>query len=140
LFASENVEFLVVGAHALAFHGVPRLTGDLDLLVNPFVENARRVVSALAAFGFAGLGLTEQDFLVEGQVFQLGVSPNRIDLLTSISGVSFAEAWASKEPGALAGVDVFYLGRGALIKNKKAVGRLQDQADVAALEEAAGSQ
>src|ERR1700722_13615383 len=95
LLNSRKVEFVVVGAHALAFHGHPRYTGDLDLLVRPTVENARRVVEGLVEFGFGSFGLAEVDFAKPDHVIQLGYPPNRIDLLTSISGATFDEVWQS---------------------------------------------
>ena len=101
LFNSRKVEFVVVGAHALAYHGHPRYTGDLDLLVRPSGENARRVVEVLAESGFGSFGLTEDDFAKPDHVIQLGYPPNRIDLLTGISGVTFDEVWQSRENGTL---------------------------------------
>jgi hypothetical protein len=130
---SHGVEYLVVGAHALAFHGHPRYTGDLDLFVRSSPENARRIEQTLNTFSFTSLGLRAADFTAPDRVVQLGVAPNRIDLLTSLTGVAFDEAWAGRRQGTLSGVTVSFLGREALIKNKLATGRLQDAADVAAL-------
>ena len=109
----HQVEFLIVGAYAVAFHGYPRYTGDLDILVRADEGNARRVLQALAQFGFGSAGIGLDDLDVPGKVVQLGVSPNRIDLVTSITGVSFEEAWASREPADL----------GPLIHNKESTGR-----------------
>jgi hypothetical protein len=89
----NEVEYLVVGAFAVAFHGFPRYTGDLDLLVRPTGENADRVLRTLSQFGFGNAGIKAADFQSPGMVIQLGVQPNRIDLLTAISGVGFDEAW-----------------------------------------------
>jgi len=135
LLNSHHVEYVVVGAHALAFHGHPRYTGDLDLLVSPSEENARRVVAALVDFGFASFGLTVADFSTPDHIIQLGHPPNRIDLLTSISGVTFAEVWDSRETSTLDGIPVGYIGRKAFVRNKIASGRVKDAADVEALGE-----
>ena len=126
---SRKVEFIVVGAHAVAFHGHPRFTGDIDFLVRPTPENASRVVAAVRAFGFRDASLTSDDFTRPGVVVQLGVVPNRIDLLTSISGVSFEEAWNDRVPGEIDGLPVAFLSLGSLLKNKEATGRDQDRAD-----------
>lgn len=134
LLHSKNVEYVVVGAHALAYHGVPRYTGDLDILVRASPENAARLEEALDAFGFGDLGLSAKDFLVEEQVVQLGYAPNRIDLLTSLTGVSFDEVWAGRVEGTLGTLPVFFIGKTQFIANKQALGRLKDLADIAAIE------
>ena len=131
---SHGVEYLIVGAHALAFHGFPRYTGDVDVLLRPTPENAARIERVLVAFSFASLGLSATDFLDTGRVVQLGIAPNRIDLLTSLTGVPFEEAWDRRVPGNLDGVPVAFLSRETLIKNKRATGRTQDAADVENLE------
>jgi hypothetical protein len=131
---SHGVEYLVVGAHALAFHGRPRYTGDIDLLLRPALENAARLEQVLIKFSFASLGLKAADFLHPERIVQLGVAPNRIDLLTSLTGVTFDEAWDQRVPGELGGIPVAFLSREILIKNKRATGRTQDAADVEALE------
>jgi hypothetical protein len=128
LLNSNEVEYLVVGAFAVAWHGFPRYTGDLDILVRPSFENAIRLLRTLDSFGFGALGVTAQDFQAAGQVIQL-VAPNRIDLLTSISGVQFEEAWSSREQGDLDGVPVWFIGRLALLANKEATGRAKDLGD-----------
>ena len=130
LLNSLGVEYLIVGGHAVAYHGHPRFTGDIDFLVRPSTENARRVVAVLDAFGFAGLGLTEGDFVRRGSVVQLGRPPNRIDLLTLISGVDFDAAWIGSVAGELDGLPVRFIGFDNLLKNKQAAGRDQDLADV----------
>lgn len=130
---SHHVEYLIVGAFALAFHGVPRSTGDIDILVRTSPGNAALVEEVLRAFGFASLGLSAADFLHPDQVIQLGHPPNRIDLLTSITGVTFEEAWAGGVAAELHGVPVRFIGREALIRNKRATGRTQDKADLEAL-------
>jgi len=131
---SNAVEYMVVGAVALAHHGLPRYTGDLDVLVRNSRENAERLEAALEGFGLGGLGLKADDFVGSYQVVQLGVPPNRIDILTSITGVSFDEAWAGRVAAELGGVRVNFIGRRALIQNKRTTGRAQDRADVEALE------
>ena len=135
LFHSHRVDCIVVGAHALAFYGAPRFTGDLDLLVSPSEDNGERIVLALEAFGMGGLGIRARDFTVNDQVIQLGNPPSRVDLLTGISGVTFAEATESAVDGTLGGIPVRYLGRDTLIANKRATGRLKDLADIEALGE-----
>ncbi len=136
LLNSHRVEYLVVGGYALAFHGVPRYTGDIDILVRCSADNASRIERCLADFGFASLGLAASDFLESGRVVQLGLPPNRIDLLTSISGVEFDEAWAGRVPAEIDGVPVSFIGRAAFLKNKRAAGRAQDRADLDRLGEA----
>ena len=130
LLNANKVEYLVVGAFALAFYGVPRYTADLDLLVRPTVENGKRILHALTQFGFGSLALTIDDFSGGDKIIQLGVSPNRIDLLTSISGLTFDETWSSRETADLDGVPVAFIGKSALIRNKTKTGRPRDIADV----------
>lgn len=134
-FVANNVRFLVVGAHALAAHGVPRVTGDLDLWVESTPANASSIWRALAAFGapLESLSISKRDFLQPTQVVQLGLPPYRIDLMTSISGVGFTEAWADRLAGTLFEVPVAFLGREAFIRNKRASGRPKDLEDVRAL-------
>jgi predicted nucleotidyltransferase len=135
LLNDHKVEYLIVGGYALAFHGAPRFTGDIDILVRPGPENAKRVLSALAAFGFRFSNLTVEDFQNPNKVVQLGVPPVRIDLITSISGVSWEEAEAHKSPGTFGDVPVNYIGREQYIANKRAAGRKKDLADIEALGE-----
>ncbi len=135
LLNEHKVDYLIVGGYALAFHGAPRFTGDIDILVRPDPENARRVLDALAAFGFTLPNLTAQDFEIPNQVVQLGVPPVRIDIITSISGVTWMEAAAAKEPGTFGDIPVAYIGRNEYIKNKRAAGRKKDLADIEALGE-----
>jgi hypothetical protein len=130
---SNGVEYVIVGAVALAYHGFPRYTGDLDVLIRNSPENAKRLESALAAFGFAALGLKAADFAEAYRVIQLGVPPNRIDLLTSITGVSFDDAWADRVEADVEGTPVNFISRQALIRNKRLTGRAQDKADLEAL-------
>ena len=130
LLNSRGVDYVIVGAHSLALHGRPRYTGDLDILVRSTPENARILVDILNEFGFGPSGFEEPDFLKPEQLIQLGGVATRIDLLTSISGVSSEEAFASKVSTELDGIPVFLLGKDALIRNKRAVGRAQDLADL----------
>ena len=135
LFADAGVEFVIVGAYALAFHGAPRASGDIDLFVRPSPANAQRVFDALAHFGapLESAGIAAADFAQPGVVYQIGLPPRRIDLLTEISGLTFDEAWASRMTAEIEGRAVSFIGREALLKNKEASGRLQDIADVARL-------
>jgi len=133
LFNARAVEYLIVGGYALAFHGAPRYTGDLDLYVRPTAENAARIMDALRDFGFGAVGLSESDFIEVDRIVQLGYPPVRIDLVTSISGVSWEEAIRHRVPGNYGGVSVCYLGRDEFITNKRASGRLKDLADIEAL-------
>jgi hypothetical protein len=129
-FADAEVRYLVVGAYALAHHGRPRATGDLDIWVDASPSNAPRVMRALAAFGAPMNEITEDDFAQPGVVFQIGVPPGRIDVLTELSGITFAEAWPEREPGRFGDLTVAFLGRKAFILNKRATGRLKDLADI----------
>ena len=135
LFNAHHVEYLIVGGYALAFHGAPRFTGDLDLFVNPDTANAQSILAALKACGFASVGLTLNDFERPDQVVQLGVPPVRIDLITSITGVSWDEAWADRIAGRYGDIPVHYIGRDQFIANKRATGRTQDVADLEMLGE-----
>jgi predicted nucleotidyltransferase len=133
LCLSQKVEFLLVGGYALAFHGAPRFTEDIDLMVLVSPGNADRLFRVLHEFGFGEAGICRDDFLEPNQVIQLGRAPNRIDLLTGISGVNWQEAWASRIPVNLDGFEVHAIGRDQLIRNKEATGRPQDLADIARL-------
>ncbi|MDD4736422.1 MAG: hypothetical protein PHP44_10010 [Kiritimatiellae bacterium] len=135
LLNEHNVDYLIVGGYALAFHGAPRFTGDIDVFVRPDQVTARRVLDALDAFGFSFQNLTVQDFESPNKVVQLGVPPVRIDIITSLSGVTWSEADAAKEPGPFGDVPVAYIGRNEYIKNKRAAGRKKDLADIEALGE-----
>jgi hypothetical protein len=133
LCLSQKVEFLLVGGYALAFHGAPRFTEDIDFMVLVSTENADKLDKVLRDFGFGGAGISRDDFLEVDQVIQLGRAPNRIDLLTGISGVTWQEAWKSRSIVDLDGLEIPLIGRDELIKNKEATGRPQDVADVARL-------
>lgn len=136
-FLAHQVRFLVVGAHALAVHGVPRATADLDVWVEPTKANAARVWEALAAFGapLDTLGITQNDFTRPDIVAQFGLPPRRIDILTSASGLSFAEAWDDRVGHTVDDLLVPFLGRDSLIRNKKMSGRPKDLSDLDALGE-----
>ncbi len=138
-FNAHGVEYLVVGGHALAAHGLIRATKDMDVLVRPSPQNAPRVFAALAAFGAPLQDLTEQDLGTPGLIFQIGVPPVRIDVITVIDGVEFEDAWRSRATARLGGVEVPVLSRHHLIVNKKKAGRKQDLADVEWLEKNGGS-
>jgi hypothetical protein len=135
LLNSANVEYLIVGGHAVGYHGYPRYTGDIDIFIRRSPENAARVASVLDSFGFGGLGADADTFLKPDMVVQLGRPPNRIDILTRISGVDFEDAWPNRERALLDGVPVAMIGRDALLANKRASGRPKDLADVRELEE-----
>jgi hypothetical protein len=130
LLSKLDVHFLVVGAFAVAWYGYARYTADIDFFVERSEENADRLLRALYEFGFGEVGLTKADFLREDQVIQLGVAPNRIDLMTHISGVAFDEAWESREYGDIGGLRIPFISREMLKRNKAASGRAQDLADL----------
>ncbi len=132
-FIANDVRFLIVGGYAVAAHGLPRYTGDLDAWIWVSPENAERVLHSLEAFGFSGLGLTEDDFVQPDSVIQLGYPPYRIDILTSIEGVEFDDAWSHRVIVAIDNLEVPFIGRDDLLANKRAAGRPQDIADVARL-------
>jgi hypothetical protein len=130
----ENVEFLLVGAYALAAHGLPRATGDMDIWIRCSGENAKRVLQALQRFGAPLFDLTVDNLQSADTVFQIGMIPRRIDILTSIDGVLFDDAWSQRKIIELEGLTVAIIGREHLLQNKKASGRPKDLADVAWLE------
>lgn len=131
---AQSVKALIVGGYAVAFHAKPRFTKDIDLLVEPNPDNAQRLLRALSDFGFGAADLAVDDFTTPGRVVQLGIAPNRVDLMTAIDGVSFADAWTGRVSGRFGAVPVFYIGKAELVRNKRATGRAQDLADVEALE------
>jgi hypothetical protein len=133
-FNVHGVEFLLVGAHALAAHGCVRATKDLEVWVRPTAENSKRVIAALRAFGAPLHDLTETDLATPGVTFQIGLPPLRIDVLTAISGVQFAEAWSGRMQTKFADQPVAVLSREHLVRNKRASGRKQDLADIEWLE------
>jgi len=135
--SAEGVEFLIVGAYAVAGHGLPRATGDIDLWVRPSRDNATKVWNALGRFGAPRSRLTPESFTERDIVYQIGLPPNRIDILTDIDGVTFEEAWRDRVPCPVEGGSFFMISRHHLLANKRATGRPQDLADVARLEEGA---
>jgi hypothetical protein len=132
--SAAGAEFIIVGAHALAVHGLPRATGDLDIWIRSTPENAGKVWKALTSFGAPLDQLSMNDLSTPGIIFQIGVVPCRIDILTDIDGVEFDEAWANKTYIKIHGIDIPVIGMQELLKNKKAAGRPQDIADVTRLE------
>ena len=133
LFNALHIKYIIVGGYALAFHGAPRMTGDIDIFVEPSDDNALKVLEALKKFGFGNIGLKVEDFSQKNNVIQLGHPPVRIDLLTSLTGVSWGKAYATKKKGKYGGLFVFFISRELLLKNKRSVGRKKDQADLEAL-------
>ena len=134
LLNAHHVEYMIVGGHALAFHGAPRFTGDLDVYFKADVVNAERMAIVIDEFGFGDLGLNAEDFLTAESVLQLGVPPVRLDFLNSLTGVSWNEAYIGRVSGTYGDIQVHYIGRDQLIKNKRAIGRPRDLADLEMLE------
>lgn len=134
LFNVNGVDYLIVGGYALAFHGQPRYTGDIDVFVKPDPANARRIITALEAFGFKSDDLTAADFESPDKVVQLGVPPVRVDIITALSGVSWEEAFLGKSAGFYDDLPVFFIGLRQFLANKKATGRKKDLADIEALD------
>lgn len=133
LLNQHEVAYLIVGAHALAYHGRPRHTGDLDIWIKPSLQNSGKMVAVLHDFGFGSLGLREEDFLKENYVTQLGYPPLRIDILNAISGVEFDEAYSNKIAGEVDGLAINFINISDFIKNKEATGRNKDLGDIEAL-------
>ena len=132
LLNAHGVEYLIVGGYALAFHGAPRFTGDLDLFIRPAAENVVKLGAALRAFGF-NQAVNPDDLLCDRKILQLGRQPVQVHIMASISGVSWETAWASRENGQYGNCPVHYLGRKAFVANKRASGRAKDLADIEAL-------
>ena len=135
LFNAHKVEHIIVGGYALAFHGAPRYTGDIEILVKPDEHNAECILKALGEFGFGSVGLKTTDFVFLDKVVQFGVPPVRVDITTSLSGVSWEEASSGRVAGKYGDITVYYLGRKQFVANKKATGRKRDLADLEALGE-----
>jgi hypothetical protein len=133
-FADADVRFLVVGAYALAIHGRPRGTGDLDIWVDATPANAARVMRALAVFGAPLSDISEEDFSRPGATYQMGVPPGRIDVLTDLTGITFEDAWPGRMRHHFGDVEVDYIGRESFIRNKRAAARPKDLADIEGLE------
>ena len=129
-FGAADVRFLLVGAYALAIHGRPRATGDLDLWIDATPDNARRVMRALQEFGAPMQEITEADFASPGVTYQIGVPPGRIDILTELTGITFAEAWPGRLRRPFGEVEVDVIGLDAFIRNKRATGRAKDLGDI----------
>jgi hypothetical protein len=132
-FAAHDVRFLIVGAYALAIHGRPRATGDLDVWVDATPDNAARVYAALRRFGAPLEDVVERDFSVPGIVYQIGLPPGRIDVLTELSGLVFDDAWPTRLHGSFGEIETDFIGREAFIRNKLATGRAKDRVDVESL-------
>jgi hypothetical protein len=130
LFNAHKVEYLIVGGYALAFHGAPRYTGDIDILVRPTEGNAIRILKALDEFGFGSVGLTKDDFQDPDKVVQLGMPPVRVDIMTSVTGVPLNDVFAGEVDGNYGDVPVKYIGRDQFIANKRTTGRKKDLADL----------
>ncbi len=136
-FNAAKVRYLVVGAYAVAYHSEPRFTQDFDVWVEPTAENAARVWRALEKFGAPLAGVRPADFAREEMVFQMGIAPNRIDVIMGIDGVAFRTAWKNRVSATLGGVPVQVLGKSDLIRNKRASGRPQDLLDLQRLQQRA---
>jgi hypothetical protein len=137
---AQEVEFLIVGAYALAFHGAPRYTGDIDILIRPTVENAQRALAAIAAFGFPISNLTPGDLVDSRRMLEMGVEPVQIHIMSSISGVTWEEAWEGRVIGSFGHREAPLIGRDAFLRNKRAAGRPKDLADIDALMPGHGEQ
>ena len=133
-FAGADVRFMIVGAYALAVHGRPRATGDLDVWVDATPENAPRVMQALAAFGAPLAEIAEADFAVPGVVYQMGVPPGRIDILTELTGLAFEQAWADRIRRPFGEIEADFIDRASFLRNKRATGRLRDLSDIEGME------
>lgn len=134
LLNEKRVEYLVIGGYALGLHGFPRYTGDIDVWIKVGEANAEKIVAAIEKFGFSSLELKKENFLEKDIIIQLGYPPVRIDIITSIDGVEFDEAYSNRQTFNADGVDIFFIGIRDLIKNKRSSGRPQDIADLEKLE------
>lgn len=132
LLNKNRVKYLIVGGYALAYHSKPRFTGDIDIWIETNEENAEKVLNVLNEFGFGELDITKGDFMNLGQILQLGFAPNRIDIITSIDGVDFQDAWENRIEGNFGshGIKVFFISRADFIKNKRSTGRKKDSNDI----------
>lgn len=131
---NNHVEYVLVGSFALAYHGHPRATGDMDVWIRPTKQNASAVLKAVLDFGFEKVNVTEEDFL-SGKIIQLGFPPVRIDIITILDGLQNDEIWGERQKGKFGDLDVAYIGREAFVKNKRAIGRHKDLADLELLGE-----
>jgi predicted nucleotidyltransferase len=132
----NSVRYLIIGSFALSYYSEPRYTKDIDILVDSTVSNADRLMTAIREFGFSDIELGSRDFLEPDQVIQLGIAPLRIDLLTSLKGIPFADAWDRRTTGQYGDIPAFYISKQDLIDHKKLVGRKQDLADIEKLTKA----
>jgi len=139
LFNKHRVRFCIIGSYAVAFYAKPRYTKDIDILIESSAKNSIKVVRALQAFGFESLPLTERDFRKKKKIIQLGYEPLRIDLLTSVEGLSFYRIWKNKRRGAYGEEKIYFIGLEDLISLKMRSPRLQDKADLELLQELAKS-
>ncbi|MBN1444538.1 MAG: nucleotidyltransferase [Candidatus Omnitrophica bacterium] len=130
LLNKNKVKYCIIGAYAVAFYAMPRYTKDIDILIEPTPGNARKILKALNEFGFKSLNLSEKDFICEEQIIQLGYEPVRIDIITSISHLDFAEIWKNRKKGQYGKIKVNFIDLAHLIKSKKVSGRKQDKADL----------
>ena len=135
LLSAREVEYVIIGAHALAFHGAPRFTGDLDVLIKPTEENGQRLLAAIADFGFPTTPLTPLDIVRGRKVLEMGVAPVQIHVMSAIDGVTWDEVWQNRESGAFGARTVAFIGRETFLRNKRAAGRPKDLADIDALRE-----
>ena len=130
LLNKNNVQYLIVGGYAYSYYAEPRFTKDIDVFIATSIENAEKIMIALQEFGFNNVGLNAADFLESGRTIQLGQAPIRIDIITSIDGVLFDQAWQNRIEGKFGDIPAFFIAKHDLIKNKRAAGRLQDIADI----------
>ena len=130
LFNKNKVKYCIIGAYAVAFYGRPRYTKDMDILIEPEVKNAEKIVKALDEFGFKNCGLQVKDFTEKGRIIQLGYEPIRVDIITSISRVDFEDIWKNKKKGVYGSQKVFFIALKDLIKIKKISNRKQDKVDL----------
>lgn len=135
LFNKHKVHYCIVGSYAVAFYSKPRYTKDIDILIEPSLENSVRVARALDVFGFGGLGLSERDFRARKKIIQLGFEPLRIDLLTSVQGATFGRIWKNKVGGPYGREKVYFIGLNDLMSLKKRSRRLQDKMDLETIRE-----
>lgn len=138
LLSARSVDFVIIGAHALAFHGAPRFTGDLDILVRPTEENGHRLLAAISDFGFPTAPVTPSDVVAGKKVIEMGVPPVQIHVMSAIDGVTWEDVWASREAGTLGTHAVTFIGRECFLRNKQAAGRPKDLADIEALRDLPG--
>jgi len=135
ILLNNEVQFLVVGAYAMGAYGYPRATGDFDIWVETSPENSKKIYKSLSEFGALLTGITKETFIEKGIIFQIGVAPRRIDILTHIDGVEFADAYRDREEIQLEGLEIPFISKDNLIKNKKSTGRDKDNLDLKYLEE-----